>query len=66
VNRQLPSGAYLLKIMRYPEIGFELKAVHEECNGQGCFGCDYKQWRDLTEDEELEAYELEAQCRRVS
>tara|TARA_R100001510_G_C7485654_1_gene95683 strand:+ start:299 stop:457 length:159 start_codon:yes stop_codon:yes gene_type:complete len=52
--------------MRYPEIGFELKAVHEDCNGQGCFGCDYKQWRDLTEDEELEAYELEAQCRRVS
>jgi len=59
MERRLQSGAYLLRVMRFPEIGFEWFAACERCSGSGCFDCDYRQYRQLTEDEEYEVYEMQ-------
>jgi hypothetical protein len=61
VELRLASGVYLVRVMKDPAIGFEWKAEHEICGGQGCWECDHKQYRDLTEDEENEVYLLRAQ-----
>ena len=46
-----------LRIVRDPALGWETVAECENCafHGDltGCFECDWKGWRQLTEDEEL-------------
>jgi len=46
----------IVKIFRFADIGWETVAECEECQhnpaGMGCFACDWRGWRHLTEDEE--------------
>lgn len=47
----------IVEILEWPEIGFQLKAECEHCLAlgpdlYGCYECDYKGYRSLTEDEE--------------
>jgi len=49
----------IIEVLEWPEIGFQPKAECEHCLAKGgdiagCWECEYKGHRALTEDEELE------------
>jgi hypothetical protein len=55
--------AEFIEVLEHPEIGFQRMAECEHCvprNGdlRGCFECEYKGYRRLTEDEEDEVSEM--------
>lgn len=47
-----------LRIVRHPALGWETVAECEQCASHGdldgCHECDWKGWRQLTEEEEME------------
>lgn len=49
----------IIEVLEWPELGFQPKAECEHCLAKGgdlvgCWECEYKGYRALTEDEELE------------
>jgi hypothetical protein len=53
--------AQIIEVLRYPELGFEMMAECEHCAERygelrGCEQCDYRGYRQLTEDEEDEMF----------
>ena len=51
--------AQIIEVLRYSELGFEMMAECEHCAERygelrGCEQCDYRGYRQLTEDEENE------------
>ena len=48
----------IIEVLEWPELGFQLRAECEHClrHGDiaGCHECEYKGYRRLTEDEEIE------------
>ena len=51
----------IIEVLEWPEIGFQPKAECEHCLAKGgdlvgCWECEYKGYRALTEDEELALY----------
>lgn len=49
----------IIEVLEWPEIGFQPKAECEHCLERGgdiagCWECEYKGYRSLTEEEELE------------
>lgn len=51
--------AQIIKVLRYPELGFDIMAECEHCAERygelrGCEQCDYRGYRQLSEDEENE------------
>ena len=55
--------AELLRLYRCAAVGWETVAECEECASRGdltgCFACDGRGWRQLTEDEEDELSEMQ-------
>ena len=51
----------IIEVLEWPEIGFQPKAECEHCLAKGgdlvgCWECEYKGYRSLTEEEELAIY----------
>ena len=55
--------AELIEVLRYPELGFETMAECERCverygELRGCEECEFRGYRQLTEDEENEMFHM--------